>query len=70
MNCLPLQGGETDWGRVGMRWGVGRCEWATTVFRVGFFSRCSGVIRGCPYLVGAFGGVRICSDLFRVCRRG
>ena len=33
-----------------------------------FFSGCSGVIRGYPYLVGALGGVRICSDLFRFVR--
>ena len=51
--------------------GAGGCEWETAVFRVGFFSWCSGVIRGVPIWSGCsavFGFVRICSGLFRVVR--
>ena len=50
---VPAYAGMTERGRGG---GV----------RVLFFSGRSWVIRRAPYLVGEFGGVRVCSDLFRV----
>ena len=61
----PLEGGRDEfWGE--RWWEMGRSEWATTVFRVGFFGVFGGDSGGWSYLVGAFGGVRVCSDLFRV----
>ena len=41
---------------------------AATVFGVRFFLGVRGRSGGCLYLVGVFGGVRVCSDLFRVVR--
>ena len=44
--------------------GAGRCGWAAMLFRSGFFGVFGGDSGGWSYLVGAFGGVRICSGLF------
>ena len=43
-------------------------RWATMVFGFVFFGVFGGDPGGWSYLVGAFGGVRVCSGLFRVVR--